>query len=134
MRIIRVPLYCSPFFRRFFVHKADLQFFGHFETISIFSYFLFYFVDQKIDMKKRGLEGFSVCGYWGRAPPSHIRFSKVGPFLERIFQADFRSWLKIWNFQLLGCVNPEKLSYLESWFLCAVIEEAHPLPRSDFQK
>ena len=60
-----------------------------------------------------------MCGYWGRAPPSQIWFSKVGPFSETIFQADFRSWLEIWNFQLLGCVNPEKLSFLESWlFVC----------------
>ena len=60
-----------------------------------------------------------MCGYWGSAPPSQIWFSKVGPFSETIFQADFRSWLEIWNFQLLGCVNPEKLSFLESWlFVC----------------
>ena len=75
-----------------------------------------------------------MCGYWGSAPPSQVRFLKVGPFLETIFQANFRSWLKIWNFQLLGCVNPEKLSFLERWlFVCGYWGSA-PLSQIRFSK
>ena len=65
---------------------------------------------------KRGFKGFSVCGYWWIWLPSQNRILKVGPFSERIFQANFRFGVEISNFQLLGCVKAEKLSFLEGWF------------------
>ena len=46
---------------------------------------------------KRGFKGFSVCGYWWIWLPSQIRFSNVGPFSERIFQADVRFGVEISN-------------------------------------
>ena len=63
------------------------------------------------------LEGwFFVCGYWWIWLPSHVRFSKVGPFSERIFQANFRFGVQISRIQLLGCLKAANLSFLEGWF------------------
>ena len=60
------------------------------------------------------LEGWLIMrGYWWIWLLSQDWFSKVGPFLETIFQAVCRFWVKISNFQLLGCVKAEKLSFLE---------------------
>ena len=71
---------------------------------------------NEIVVIKWGFKGFSVCGYWWIWLPSQVLFSKVESFLEAIFQAVFRFGVKISNFQLLGCVKAEKLSFLEGWF------------------
>ena len=61
-----------------------------------------------------------MCGYWWIWLPSHVWFSNVGPFSERIFRADFRFGVKISNIQLLGCLKAANLSFLEGWFFVCV--------------
>ena len=55
----------------------------------------------------------NVCSYWWIWLLFQVWFSKVGPFSEVIFQANFRFAVEISNFQLLGHVKAEKLSFLE---------------------
>ena len=55
----------------------------------------------------------NVCSYWWIWLLSQVQFSKVGPFSEVIFQANFRFAVEISNFQLFGRVKAEKLSFLE---------------------
>ena len=60
------------------------------------------------------LEGWLiVCGYWWIWLLSQVQFSKVGPFSEVIFQADFRFVVEISNIQFLGHIKADKLSFLE---------------------
>ena len=70
-------------------------------------------MQYRAKLPKKGIQGIFCVGLLMDMTAFPKPNFEVGPFSERIFQANFRFGVEISNIQLLGCVKAEKLSFLE---------------------